>query len=57
LVDKQTTKQELVTAVDALLSDPDTPKRCRRLAEEKFSMDRGIETYLATYSAIVSRAS
>jgi len=57
LVDKQTSKQELVSAVDALLSDPDTPKRCRRLAEEKFSMDRGIETYLATYSAIAPKAS
>lgn len=35
-----------------LISDPDTPRRCRELAEKYFSMDVGAEKYLKLYSKI-----
>jgi glycosyltransferase involved in cell wall biosynthesis len=33
----------------ALLQDPETPLRCRRLAETFFSLEKGIEQYLSVY--------
>jgi glycosyltransferase involved in cell wall biosynthesis len=35
-----------------LVDDPDTPARCRRLAERRFSLDGGVETLLAVYREI-----
>jgi glycosyltransferase involved in cell wall biosynthesis len=37
-----------------LISDPDTPNRCRQLAEKYFSMDVGAEKYLNLYGKILS---
>jgi len=36
-----------------LTSDPDTPNRCRALAEKYFSMDVGAEKYLKLYSEMI----
>ena len=57
LVDKHTSKEELYRAVEALLSDPNTPMRCRKLAEDKFDMARGIRSYLTTYSEMLTKVS
>ena len=38
-----------------LISDPDTPNRCRALAEKYFSMDVGAEKYLKLYSEMLNR--
>jgi hypothetical protein len=38
----------------SLLSDPETPNRCRALAEKYFSMDTGAKKYLDLYSQVVS---
>ena len=32
-----------------LLQDPDTPMRCRALAEEYFSLDKGVDEYMSVY--------
>lgn len=32
-----------------LLQDPDTPMRCRQLAEACFSLDKGVEEYISVY--------
>ena len=37
-----------------LISDPDTPNRCRELAEKYFSMDVGAEQYLSLYRKILN---
>ena len=37
-----------------LISDPDTPNRCRALAEKYFSMDVGAEKYLKLYSEMLN---
>lgn len=37
-----------------LVSDPETPNRCRQLAEKYFSMDVGAEKYLNLYAKILS---
>lgn len=57
LIDDKTKKEDLYCEVSELLSDPNTPMRCRRLAEEKFSMSLGVRTYLNTYSAIAVKVS
>lgn len=36
-----------------IITDPDTPKRCRGIAEKYFNMDVGAEKYLKLYSRIV----
>jgi len=36
-----------------LISDPDTPNRCRALAEKYFSMDVGADKYLKLYSEML----
>jgi hypothetical protein len=38
----------------SLITDPDTPNRCRALAEKHFSMDTGVENYLDLYSQILN---
>ena len=38
-----------------LISDPDTPNRCRALAEKYFSMDVGADKYLKLYSEMLNR--
>jgi glycosyltransferase involved in cell wall biosynthesis len=40
----------------SLAADPETPGRCRRLAEQRFSLERGVEQYLAIYKTMVSGA-
>jgi hypothetical protein len=35
-----------------LVADPDTPARCRALAESHFSLDRGVEQLLELYRAL-----
>lgn len=42
------------TKLISLISDPDTPSRCRALAEKYFSMDVGARKYLDLYSQILS---
>lgn len=37
----------------SLIADPDTPKRCRSLAEKYFSMDSGAEKYIDLYSRML----
>lgn len=44
---------EKVTKLIELISDPGTPTRCRALAEQYFSMDKGSEKYLSLYSKML----
>ena len=37
----------------SIISDPETPKRCRALAEKYFSMDVGAKKYLDLYSQVL----
>jgi glycosyltransferase involved in cell wall biosynthesis len=37
-----------------LISDPETPFRCRATAEKYFSMDNGVEKYLELYGRMLS---
>jgi glycosyltransferase involved in cell wall biosynthesis len=39
----------------SLSADAETPKRCRTLAEERFSLERGVEQYLALYKTLLSQ--
>jgi hypothetical protein len=41
-----------VEALLKLLSDPETPNRCRALAEKYFDMRKGIQKYLRVYEQI-----
>ena len=41
-----------VEALLKLLSDPETPNRCRALAEKYFDMEKGIRKYLTVYQQI-----
>ena len=43
-----------VTRLVNLLSDPDTPNRCRAIAEKYFSMDTGANKYLNLYSQMLN---
>ena len=45
---------ESATKLASLLSDTDTPRRCRALAEKYFSMGVGANKYLDLYSQILS---
>ena len=45
---------ESATKLASLLSDTDTPRRCRALAEKYFSMSVGANKYLDLYSQILS---
>lgn len=44
---------EKATEMLELLKDPDTPGRCRKLAEEHFSLDKAVENYLQLYRLLV----
>ena len=44
----KTASQELLE----IISDPDTPMRCRALAEKYFDIDKGVEKYLRLYESI-----
>jgi hypothetical protein len=57
LVDRETSEVDLIAAVEELLGDPDTPRRCRKLAEERFSMDKAVSGYMETYKALIAIAS
>jgi glycosyltransferase involved in cell wall biosynthesis len=39
-------------ALDRLVADPDTPSRCRALAEEYFDLDRGVDQLLEAHRAV-----
>jgi glycosyltransferase involved in cell wall biosynthesis len=41
--------------VERLIDDPDTPTRCRALAEERFSLPAGVKRLLAAYEKAVTR--
>jgi glycosyltransferase involved in cell wall biosynthesis len=40
-----------------LLNDPDLSARCRRAAEEVFSLEAGTTAYMALYSEVLSKYS
>ena len=50
----QTNLLESATKLAVLLADPDTPQRCRALAEKYFSMDVGASKYLGLYSQMLN---
>ena len=37
-----------------LLTDPETPKQCRALAEKYFNIESGVSTYIKTYNQILN---
>lgn len=43
---------ENASKLSELISDPDTPNRCRALAEKYFDMDKGAARYLKIYSQL-----
>ena len=43
---------ENASKLNEIISDPETPRRCRALAEKYFSMDVGASRYLDLYSQI-----
>lgn len=45
---------ESATKLISLISDPETPNRCRALAEKYFSMDIGARKYLELYSKMLN---
>ena len=45
-----------VQQLSELRADPDLPARCRRAAEEVFSLERGTEAYRALYAEILEEA-
>jgi glycosyltransferase involved in cell wall biosynthesis len=45
--------EEGASRLASLLSDPETPSRCRALAEKYFSMQNGAEKYLDLYSKML----
>lgn len=42
--------------IEALLDDPSTPARCRRAAEEHFSLETGVDRLLAIYADVTTPA-
>lgn len=44
---------DAVDEIERLVDDEDTPDRCRRLAEDRFSLDRGVEELLGLYQRAV----
>lgn len=46
--------EDAVRELAALRADPDLPSRCRRAAEEVFSLDRGTEVYRVLYDEILN---
>ena len=45
---------ENASKLNEIISDPETPRRCRALAEKYFSMDVGAFRYLDLYSQMLS---
>jgi glycosyltransferase involved in cell wall biosynthesis len=45
--------RESATKLVGLLLDPETPQRCRALAEKYFSMEKGADKYLNVYSQML----
>ena len=55
---KDGSEAAMTTALDeleALRSDPDLPSRCRKAAEEVFSLEAGTEAYRKLYAEILGR--
>ena len=55
---KDGSEAEMTTALDeleTLRSDPDLPSRCRKAAEEVFSLEAGTEAYRKLYAEILGR--
>jgi glycosyltransferase involved in cell wall biosynthesis len=52
--DSDETIQRGSEQVHELLRDPDTPRRCRSVALQRFSLDQGIARYLRLYRDLVS---
>lgn len=44
---------EACRAIRHLMADPDTPARCRRSAEQRFGLRKGVEDYGALYERLV----
>ena len=42
--------------LNELLADPETPSRCRALAEKYFDIEEGVRKYLETYSLMLSNS-
>ncbi len=45
---------EVLDRLDALLEDPETPSRCRRLAETHFDLDRAVDRLIEVYARLSS---
>jgi glycosyltransferase involved in cell wall biosynthesis len=45
-----------VRRLKGLLEDPDVSKRCRRLAETRYSLDLGVDAYRGLYTELLRRA-
>ncbi|MGH2661333.1 MAG: glycosyltransferase [Actinomycetota bacterium] len=48
---------EAAGRLQSLLEDPETPERCRTLAERHFSLDRGIDRLVSLYRRLAGRSS
>jgi hypothetical protein len=46
--------RDAATELIELVSDPETPFRCRAIAEKYFSMDNGVEKYLDLYARMLT---
>jgi glycosyltransferase involved in cell wall biosynthesis len=44
----------VVDEIERLVDDPETPRRCRALAEEHFDVDRGVQKLVEAYRTAVS---
>jgi glycosyltransferase involved in cell wall biosynthesis len=49
----QSSIRAAATTLRSLAGDPDTPARCRRLAQERFSLDQGVAHYLNLYNTML----
>ncbi|TDO16642.1 MULTISPECIES: glycosyltransferase family 4 protein [Halomonas] len=45
---------DALDALDALMQDPELPSRCRKTAEEIFSLDAGTEAYRSLYADLLA---
>jgi glycosyltransferase involved in cell wall biosynthesis len=52
----QSNLEDSATKLSSLLSDAETPYRCRALAEKYFSMDDGANKYLELYARILNKS-
>lgn len=49
VIDQSDTLQTIAEQVNLLISDPDTPERCRELAMQHFDMKKSVDRYLDIY--------